>query len=47
MTKTIRVVLAGAGAFGVKHLEGIRNIEGVEVVSLVGREQAKTEEVAR
>ena len=44
--KTIRVVLAGAGAFGVKHLEGIRNIEGVEVVSLVGRELGKTREVA-
>ncbi len=47
MTKKIRVVLAGAGAFGVKHLEGIRNIDGVEVVSLVGRERAKTEEVAK
>ncbi|RIK95874.1 MAG: oxidoreductase [Burkholderiales bacterium] len=47
MTKPIRVVLAGAGAFGVKHLDGIRNIDGVEVVSLVGREQAKTEEVAK
>ena len=44
--KTIRVVLAGAGAFGIKHLEGIRNIDGVEVVSLVGRERAKTQEVA-
>jgi len=47
MTKPIGVVLAGAGAFGVKHLDGIRNIDGVEVVSLVGREQAKTEEVAK
>ncbi|MCD6671258.1 MAG: Gfo/Idh/MocA family oxidoreductase [Burkholderiaceae bacterium] len=47
MTKPIRVALAGAGAFGVKHLDGIRNIDGVEVVSLVGREQAKTEEVAK
>ncbi len=46
MTKSIRVVLAGAGAFGVKHLEGIRNIDGVEVVSLVGRDRAKTQEVA-
>ncbi len=47
MTKPIRVVLAGAGAFGIKHLDGIRNIDGVDVVSLVGREQAKTEEVAK
>lgn len=45
--RTIRVALAGAGAFGIKHLDGIRNIEGVEVVSLIGREQAKTEEIAR
>ena len=45
--KTIRVALAGAGAFGVKHIEGIRNIEGVEVVSLVGRELEKTREVAK
>ena len=42
----IKVALAGAGAFGVKHLEGIRSIEGVEVVSLVGRELDKTKEVA-
>ncbi|MCZ7560033.1 MAG: Gfo/Idh/MocA family oxidoreductase [Burkholderiaceae bacterium] len=44
--KTIRVALAGAGAFGVKHIEGIRNIDGVEVVSLVGRQLDKTREVA-
>ena len=43
---TIRVALAGAGAFGVKHLEGIQNIDGVQVVSLVGRELDKTREVA-
>ncbi len=46
MSKTIKVALAGAGAFGIKHLDGIRNIEGVEVVSLVGRELEKTREVA-
>ncbi|MDR0203729.1 MAG: Gfo/Idh/MocA family oxidoreductase [Delftia acidovorans] len=44
--KTIKVALAGAGAFGIKHLDGIKNIAGVEVVSLVGRELAKTQEVA-
>jgi 2-hydroxy-4-carboxymuconate semialdehyde hemiacetal dehydrogenase len=43
---TIKVALAGAGAFGIKHLDGIRNIDGVEVVSLVGRELDKTREVA-
>jgi 2-hydroxy-4-carboxymuconate semialdehyde hemiacetal dehydrogenase len=43
---TIKVALAGAGAFGIKHLDGIKNIDGVEVVSLVSRELAKTKEVA-
>ncbi|MEZ5635861.1 MAG: Gfo/Idh/MocA family oxidoreductase [Burkholderiaceae bacterium] len=46
MTKNIKVALAGAGAFGIKHLDGIRNIDGVEVVSLVSRELEKTKEVA-
>jgi 2-hydroxy-4-carboxymuconate semialdehyde hemiacetal dehydrogenase len=46
MTRTIKVALAGAGAFGIKHLDGIKNIEGIEVVSLVGRELDKTREVA-
>ena len=44
--KPIRVALAGAGAFGIKHLDGIQNIDGVEVVSLVSRELDKTREVA-
>jgi 2-hydroxy-4-carboxymuconate semialdehyde hemiacetal dehydrogenase len=43
---TIRVALAGAGAFGIKHLDGIKLIDGVEVVSLVSRELDKTREVA-
>jgi 2-hydroxy-4-carboxymuconate semialdehyde hemiacetal dehydrogenase len=42
----IKVALAGAGAFGIKHLDGIKLIDGVEVVSLVSRELAKTKEVA-
>ncbi|MDR7299430.1 2-hydroxy-4-carboxymuconate semialdehyde hemiacetal dehydrogenase [Pelomonas aquatica] len=46
MTKTIRVALAGAGAFGIKHLDGIQNIDGVEVVSLISRDLDKTREVA-
>jgi len=46
MSKTIKVALAGAGAFGIKHLDGIQNIDGVEVVSLIGRELDKTREVA-
>ncbi len=43
---TIKVALAGAGAFGIKHLDAIKLIEGVEVVSLIGRELDKTREVA-
>ena len=46
MSQTIKVALAGAGAFGIKHLDGIKNIDGVEVVSLIGRELDKTKEVA-
>ena len=46
MSKTIKVALAGAGAFGIKHLDGIKNIDGVEVVSLVSRELEKTKETA-
>ncbi len=46
MAGTIRVALAGAGAFGTKHLDGIRNIDGVEVVSLVGRRLDATREIA-
>jgi 2-hydroxy-4-carboxymuconate semialdehyde hemiacetal dehydrogenase len=43
----MKVILAGAGAFGIKHLEAIARIADVEVVSLVGRDAASTEEVAR
>ncbi len=46
MSKTIKVALAGAGAFGIKHLDGIKNIDGVDVVSLIGREIEKTKQVA-
>ena len=43
---TIKVALAGAGAFGIKHLDGIKNIPDVEVVSLIGRRLDQTQEVA-
>ncbi len=43
---TIKVALAGAGAFGIKHLDGIKNIDGVEVVSLISRDLEKTRAVA-
>jgi 2-hydroxy-4-carboxymuconate semialdehyde hemiacetal dehydrogenase len=43
---TINVALAGAGAFGIKHLDAIKLIDGVKVVSLISRDLAKTQEVA-
>jgi 2-hydroxy-4-carboxymuconate semialdehyde hemiacetal dehydrogenase len=42
----MKVVLAGAGAFGQKHLDAIRTIDGIEVVGLVGRRLEATREVA-
>jgi 2-hydroxy-4-carboxymuconate semialdehyde hemiacetal dehydrogenase len=46
MTKTVRIALAGPGAFGIKHLDGLKNIEGVEITSIIGRELGKAQEVA-
>jgi 2-hydroxy-4-carboxymuconate semialdehyde hemiacetal dehydrogenase len=43
---TLKVALAGAGAFGLKHLDALKLIDGVEVISLVGRELDKTKEAA-
>ena len=43
---TIKVALAGAGAFGIKHLDAMKLIPDVEVVSLISRDLAKTQEVA-
>ena len=42
----MKVCLAGQGAFGIKHLEAIANIDGMEVVTLSGGRPAGTEEVA-
>ncbi|MDE2605989.1 MAG: Gfo/Idh/MocA family oxidoreductase [Burkholderiales bacterium] len=47
MSKTVRIALAGPGAFGIKHLDGLKNIEGVEVTSIIGRELGKAQEVAQ
>jgi 2-hydroxy-4-carboxymuconate semialdehyde hemiacetal dehydrogenase len=43
----MKVVMAGQGAFGQRHLEGIQNIKGIEVVSLAGGRPETTEAVAR
>ena len=42
----MKVLVSGPGAFGIKHLDGIKIIDGVEVVSLVGRTLEKTQAVA-
>lgn len=42
----MKIALAGAGAFGEKHLDGLRNIDGVEVISVVGRRLEPTQKVA-
>ncbi len=46
MSQPIRVALAGAGAFGQKHLDALKLIDGVQVTSVIGRELDKTKEVA-
>src|SRR5215813_9146187 len=43
----MKVCLAGQGAFGIKHLEAMANIPGIEVVTLAGGNPAGTEEVAK
>ena len=42
----MKIVMAGQGAFGIKHLEAIQKIDGVEVVSLVGGSAETTKAVA-
>jgi len=47
MTNPVRIALAGPGAFGIKHLDALKLIEGVEIVSIIGRELPKAQEVAQ
>ena len=42
----MRIALAGAGAFGEKHLDGLKNIAGVEIVSIVSRTAEQAAAVA-
>jgi 2-hydroxy-4-carboxymuconate semialdehyde hemiacetal dehydrogenase len=42
----MKIALAGGGAFGEKHLDGLKNIEGVEVTALVGRRLEPTQAMA-
>ena len=43
----MRVAVAGVGAFGMKHIDALREIDGVEITSIVGRRLEPTEEVAK
>jgi 2-hydroxy-4-carboxymuconate semialdehyde hemiacetal dehydrogenase len=42
----MRIALAGAGAFGEKHLDALAKIKGVQVTSLIGRTLEKTKAIA-
>jgi 2-hydroxy-4-carboxymuconate semialdehyde hemiacetal dehydrogenase len=43
----MRIAVAGAGAFGTKHLDALAEIDGVTVTAVVSRRQEQAEEVAR
>ncbi|MEM6681456.1 MAG: Gfo/Idh/MocA family oxidoreductase [Pseudomonadota bacterium] len=42
----MKIALAGGGAFGEKHLDGLQKIDGVEVASLIGRRLEPTQALA-
>jgi len=42
----VRIALAGAGAFGIKHLDALARIDGVEVVCIVSRTSDQAQAVA-
>ena len=43
----MKICVAGQGAFGQKHLDALKRIQGVEVTSLVGGNQDATAGVAK
>ena len=43
----MKICMAGQGAFGIKHLEAIQKISGIEVVTLAGGSADSTKEVAQ
>ncbi|WP_439533509.1 Gfo/Idh/MocA family oxidoreductase [Polymorphobacter sp.] len=43
----MRIALAGAGAFGEKHLDALKLIDGVEIVSIISRTEEQAAAVAK
>jgi 2-hydroxy-4-carboxymuconate semialdehyde hemiacetal dehydrogenase len=43
----MRIAVAGAGAFGIKHLDALAAIDGATVTSVISRRQEQADEVAR
>jgi 2-hydroxy-4-carboxymuconate semialdehyde hemiacetal dehydrogenase len=43
----MRIAVAGAGAFGEKHLDGLQKIDGVEIASVISRRAEQAAEVAK
>src|ERR1051326_7200531 len=46
-SKTMKICVAGQGAFGQKHLDALKRIPGAEVASLIGGNPAGTEQGAK
>ena len=46
MTQTVRIALVGTGAFGIKHLDGLKNIVNAEVTYIVGSSRDKAQVIA-
>src|SRR4051794_38427003 len=43
----MKICVAGQGAFGIKHIEAIRNIPGIEIATLAGGSAESTALVAK
>jgi 2-hydroxy-4-carboxymuconate semialdehyde hemiacetal dehydrogenase len=42
----VRIAVAGAGAFGIKHLDALREIDGIQITAVMSRRLDQAEEVA-
>ncbi|AXB80478.1 Gfo/Idh/MocA family oxidoreductase [Novosphingobium sp. P6W] len=42
----MRIALVGAGAFGEKHLDGLKNVDGVQIASVISRSAEQAAQVA-